>query len=286
MEMRGSFRAETLKIRKRPAMWIVAGVYLVLSQVFGYLIPYVSYLSDGEGGPGFAGAVPPEQILAYILPAGLVSNLLGGFPLFGGAIALIIGALVAGSEYGWGTLKTALTQRPRRLSVYGGKLVTVGIAMLTLVLATFAVGAVWSGVIASVESESANWPSAADLARGVASGWLILATWSLVGVMLGVLFRGTSLAIGLGLVWVLVIENLMRGVAPLLGFVESVEKWLPGVNAGSLVAALGAATVGEAGGTPGVTAAVSGPQAALVLMAYVVALAVAAGFVLQRQDVT
>jgi hypothetical protein len=35
-----------------------------------------------------------------------------------------------------------------------------------------------------------------------------------------------------------------------------------------------------------VTAAVSGPQAALVLIAYVVALAVAAGFVLQRQDVT
>lgn len=282
--MNGSFRAEALKALKRPAIWILAGVFLVLSQVFGYLLPYVAY-RGGAGGAGLGGAVPPEALLADLVPAGVVSNLLGGFPLFGGAIALIIGALVAGSEYGWGTLKTALTQGPRRLSVFGGKLATVGIAVLVLALATFGAGAAWSGVIASVESQPMNWPSMADVARGVASGWLILATWSLFGVLLGILLRGTSLAIGLGLVWVLVIENLVRGVAPLLSLVESAQKWLPGVNAGSLVAALGAATVGEAGGTPGVTAAVSGPQAVLVLIAYAVALAVAAGFVLRRQDV-
>jgi hypothetical protein len=52
------------------------------------------------------GGGDPGQILADVLPGRLVPNTLGGFPMFAGAIALIVGALVAGSEYGWGTLKT------------------------------------------------------------------------------------------------------------------------------------------------------------------------------------
>ena len=35
-----------------------------------------------------------------------------------------------GGEYGWGTVKTLLTQRPGRSSVLGGQLVALGVAML------------------------------------------------------------------------------------------------------------------------------------------------------------
>lgn len=34
--------------------------------------------------------------------------------------------------------------------------------------------------------------------------------WCLFGIALGTLIRGSALAIGLGLVWALVVENLMR----------------------------------------------------------------------------
>ena len=37
--MRASFAAELLKVGRRPAMWLVAVVWLVLSLVFGYLFP-------------------------------------------------------------------------------------------------------------------------------------------------------------------------------------------------------------------------------------------------------
>lgn len=282
--MRGSYSAEMLKLVKRPAMWILAAVFLVLGQVFGYLIPYLAYRTGGGGG--FGGGQAPAQILADLLPARLVPNILGGFPMFSGAIALIIGGLVAGSEYGWRTLKTMLTQRPRRLSVFGGKLLATGTAVLALVVTTFALSALWSWVIASVEARPAGWPSLLALARGLGAGWLILAVWSVFGFVLGILFRSTSLAVGLGLVWALVVENLIRGFANLLGFLDAFQKGLPGVNAGSLVAALGATPQGTPGGTPGVTAAVSGPQAALVLVLYAVLLAVVAGLALQRQDVT
>jgi ABC-type transport system involved in multi-copper enzyme maturation permease subunit len=281
--MSGSYRAELLKLRKWPAMWILAAVLLVLSQVFGYLIPYVAYRSGG--GSGFAAGETPAQLLADVLPGRLVPNTLGGFPLFAGAIALIIGALVAASEYGWGTLKTILAQRPRRPSLLAGKLLATATAILALTVAVFAVNALWSWVIAATEARPADWPSLLDLGRGIGAGWLILGMWSLVGALLGILFRSTSLAIGLGLVWALAVENLVRGFAGVLGFLDAFQRGLPGVNAGSLVAALGAATLDQPGGTPGVTAVVSGPQALVVLVAYVAVLTSLAGVALQRQDV-
>jgi ABC-2 type transport system permease protein len=282
--MNGSYRAELLKLLRWPAMWILAALLLVLSQVFGYLIPYVGYRSGG--GSGFAAGQTPAQLLADLLPGRLVPNTLGGFPMFAGAIALIIGGLTAGGEYGWGTLKTILVQRPRRLTVLAGKLLAVQTVILAVVLTAFAMDGLWSWVIAATEGRAADWPSVLDLGRGIGAGWLILGMWSLLGAFLGVLFRSTPLAVGLGLVWALAIENLVRGFANLLGFLDAFQRGLPGVNAGSLVASLGAATLDQPGGTPGVTAVVSGAQALLVLCAYVVVLAVVAGVVLRRQDVT
>jgi ABC-2 type transport system permease protein len=281
--MGGSYRAEMLKLVKWPAMWVLAAVFLVLAQVFGYLIPYVGYRSGG--GTGFAAGETPAQLLADVLPGRLVPNTLGGFPMFAGAIALIIGALVAASEYGWGTLKTILTQRPRRLIVLAAKLLSIATAILVLVLAVFAVNASWSWVIAITEGRSADWPTVLDLGRGIGAGWLVLGMWGLFGAVLGILFRSTSLAVGLGLVWALALENLIRGFASLLGFLDVLQRGMPGTNAGSLVASLGAPTLDQPGGTPGVTAVVTGLQAVVVLIAYVVALALIAGVALRRQDV-
>jgi ABC-2 type transport system permease protein len=281
--MGGSYRAEMLKLVKWPAMWVLAAVFLVLAQVFGYLIPYVGYRSGG--GTGFAAGETTAQLLADVLPGRLVPNTLGGFPMFAGAIALIIGALVAASEYGWGTLKTILTQRPRRLIVLAAKLLSIATAILVLVLAVFAVNASWSWLIAITEGRSVDWPTVLDLGRGIGAGWLVLGMWGLFGAVLGILFRSTSLAVGLGLVWALAVENLIRGFASLLEFLDVLQRGMPGTNAGSLVASLGAPTLDQPGGTPGVTAVVTGLQAVVVLIAYVVALALIAGVALRRQDV-
>jgi ABC-type transport system involved in multi-copper enzyme maturation permease subunit len=281
--MRGSYRAEWLKLVKWPAMWILGAVLLALSQVFGYLIPYVGYRSGG--GSGFAAGQTAARLLADVLPDRLVPTTLSGFPMFAGAIALTMGALLAGSEYGWATLKTILTQGPSRLVVHAGKLLAIVTSILVLVLAVFAVNAFWSWVIAATEGQSVDWPTMLELSRGIGAGWLVLGVWSLFGAALGTLLRSTSLAVGLGLVWALAIENLVRGFAGLLGFLDVLQRGLPGTNAGSLVAALGAATLDQTGGTPGVTTVVSGPQAVVVLIAYVVVLVVIAGFALRRQDV-
>src|SRR5215207_6443786 len=273
--MVASFSAEMLKLYKRPTTWVLLLVALALSQVFNYLVPYAGYLrAENEWAA--------EQILASTMPENLISNSIGGFPLFAGALALTLGAISVGNEYGWGTLKTMLIQRPRRLSIYAAELLALAVAVLVIVLSIFALGALTSSAIALSQSESMAWPSLAELARGVASGWLMLMTWCLFGVMLAFVFRGMALPIGLGIVWILGVENLIVNVAAaLLDFAETLQKALPGVNAGSLVSALGGRS-----DTPGVNTVVDGTQAMLVLAAYALVFALIAGFVLQKRDVS
>jgi ABC-2 type transport system permease protein len=225
-------------------------------------------------------------VLAGTLPGELVPTSLGGFPVFAGALALILGALATGSEYGWGTWQTALTQRPTRLAVYGGKLLALAASTLGIVLATFALNGTVAGVIATVESRALDYPSAAELAQGVGSGWLILGMWAGLGAVLGFAFRGVALPIGLGVVWVLGVENLVSAVAgSLLTSLQPLRDLLPGVNAGSLVWSLapGGGSTGEA--PPGVSDAVTGGRATLALVLYVAAFAVAGAALLRRRDV-
>lgn len=277
--------AELLKLRKRPATWIIVGIWLAMNLTFGYLIPYLIYRSGSSTGP--EGAAASGQLLATVLPASLVTNVLNGYPLFGGALVLILGALMIGGEYGFGTLKTLFTQRPRRLEVLSGALAALAVVALALVVASFAISVGASSVIAAVESAPGAFPPAAELARGLAAGWLILGMWGLLGALAGIAFRSTALAIGLSLVWALVIESLIRGFAGLLDVFDTVQRALPGVNASSLVAALDTTGQGDgAGGTPGVVAVVGGTQAVVVLACYAVGFVLVAGVLLTRRDVT
>ena len=60
-----------------------------------------------------------------------------------------------------------------------------------------------------------------SVAASVGGGILVLEMWALAGFALGTLARGPALSVGLGLVWALVLENLLRGVGALLGPVEA-----------------------------------------------------------------
>ena len=263
---------------------MLLGVVLGLTQLFGYVLPYSSWLTSDQNFR--TQGLDPQAVLAGTLPGELVPTSLGGFPVFAGALALILGALATGSEYGWGTMQTALTQRPSRLAVHAGKLAALAASTLAIVLATFALNATVASVIATVESRPLDYPSPAELAMGVGSGWLILGMWCGLGALLGFAFRGVALPIGLGVVWVLGVENLVSAVADsLLTGLRPLRDVLPGVNAGSLVWSLapGGGSSGQA--PPGVVDAVTGGRATLSLALYVAAFAVAGALLVRRRDV-
>ncbi|MFG1911188.1 ABC transporter permease subunit [Kribbella sp. NPDC048928] len=281
--MLGSYRAEILKLRKRSAVWVLFGAGLVLSLIFGYLLPYLGY-ATGDDNPQTTG-VPRAEILRGMLPERVIDNTIGGYPIFAGALALVLGAIVIGGEYTWGTLKTVLTQRPRRLTILGAQFAALGTMIALWVVGIFAACALCSVGIAAAEDGSMSWPSVGDLLQGLAGGWLVLMMWCLAGVVLAVAFRNVALPIGLGVVWILGIETLLAGVvSSLLPSLKWLADILPGTNAGSLVFAVTGMAASDA--PPGVRDAVSGNRALLTLLAYCAVFAALAAWTTRRRDIT
>jgi ABC-type transport system involved in multi-copper enzyme maturation permease subunit len=274
-----SVTAELLVVRKRPSTWILLGIWSALAVLFAYVIPYVEYLNGSGPGP---------RSLEQLLPAQLAGNLVEGFPFFGGVIALMLGVLGLGSEYGWGTLKTLFIQHEGRLRVFAAKLLALGAVLVPFVLSVFALGAAASYVIALREGSAVDWPSAWLVVRAMGAGWLILAVWASFGLLLAAVSRGTSLAIGVGILYALVIEGLISAFADAVDFLEPVTEFFLRANAYSLVKGLGLSVSEAAGNGPG---AFSGPyvgtrQALFVLVAYMVAFLAVSGLLLRRRDVT
>ncbi|MFY0407823.1 ABC transporter permease [Solicola sp. PLA-1-18] len=272
-----SARADLSRLVRWPAAWITLGAWLVLSVLFGYLFPYLSYLNGGGIGPE-DGAAP----LADVLPAAVPSALIQGTPLFGGALMVVLGALVAGSGYGWGTWKTVLTQGPSRTSALVGSLLALLALVTGLMVVSLLLDLGIAYAIAGVESGSAALPAASDLGQAFGTGLLVMGMWALTGFFLGTVSRSPALSTGLGLVWALAIENLLRGVGALLGAVETLTHFLPGTAAGSLVGAV----TGADAGTPGVVDTLSGERALWTLAAYVVVFPLVSLLLVRRRDVS
>jgi ABC-2 type transport system permease protein len=283
-----SLRAELIRLGRWPATWVLCGTWLVLNLAFGYLLNYLAYRSDD--GVGFAAdASSPARaraVLAQMMPDSVPVTMVKELPLAGGALVLILGALAVGSGYGWGTWKTVFMTGPRRSVAVTGTLAALAVVVTGLVLTTFAVDLLVAYTVATAESQPVIWPTLADTARGLGAALLISGMWTAGGVLLGTLTRGPALAVGLGLVWTLVVENLLRGFAELLGPVEAATDVLPGTAAGSLAGALGAPTQDDPNGTPGVTTAIGGTAAVALLGAYLLAFVVASLALKARRDVT
>jgi ABC-type transport system involved in multi-copper enzyme maturation permease subunit len=276
-----SSRAELLRLRKWPAVWVTLAAWVALATMFGYVFGYLAYKT---GDTTFANE---DQTMASVLhdlmPVAVPDVLLQGMPMFGGALMMVLGAIVAGNGYGWGTWKTVFTQGPSRTASMLGSLVATTVFVVGTVLFTLVVYFGISVAIALSESQDIVWPSAGSVVQSLLAGVLVLEMWALAGFALGTLARGPALSVGLGLVWALVVENLLRGVGNLLGAVEALTHVLPGTAAGSLVGSLIGVDAG--GGTPGVVDSISGTQAVWTVLAYVVALPLLSLVLVRRRDV-
>ncbi|MDX6250679.1 MAG: type transport system permease protein [Kribbellaceae bacterium] len=281
--MIGSYRAELLKLRKRSAVWVLFAAGLVLSLIFGYLLPYLGYVTGDDNQQ--TDGIPRAEVLRGVLPERVMDNTIGGFPVFAGALALVLGAIVVGGEYTWGTLKTILTQRPGRGALLGGQLLGLLTAIAVWVLGIFVACALCSVGIAAAEGTPMNWPGPLELLQGLAGGWLVLTMWCLAGAVLAVAFRNVALPIGFGVVWILGIEALLAGVvSSLLPDLEFLSDAMPGANAGALVFSVTGMAATDA--PPGVRDAVGGERALLTLLAYTLVFVALAVVTTRRRDVT
>jgi ABC-2 type transport system permease protein len=293
--MLASLGAELLKLRKRPSTWVLACIWLTVTILLSYALAYALLANAPpptvpQGTPKAQREQLREQQEAFrkeqleaLYPENLVSNLTPGFSNLGPPLALILGALAMGSEYGWATFKTVLTQKPGRYAVFSGKLLALGIVLALLVVLTFAAGAVAGYVITALEGAPVGWPAPGELVRALGAGTLILATWAALGVLLATLLRSTALSIGLGLVYSLVLETIILNLPIQNKVFQNVREFFPGQNSNFLANSFSGQSQGGFA-TP--QQPVEASQAALVLLAYTAVCILLAAFFFHRRDVT
>jgi ABC-2 type transport system permease protein len=278
--MIGALAAEWLKLRKRPAVWVLAGVLVGLVAVLQYLLLFLVILASP---PNLGQGVSVDALRQGLYPEHFVRMGLGTVSGgIGSAIALILGVLAVGSEYGWSTLKTVLTLRPGRATSFLAKAAAIGVVLVVFDVLMFATAAACSGLVGAYYGAAGTWPGVLDVIKGLLAAWLILAVWAALGAALAELFRQSALAIGLGLIYAILLEGILFSLLRSFSWVQTLQKAFPGANGTALVQSFGSAIRAAAVPQP----LVGATQAVVVLAAYLVAFVALATILVRRRDVT
>jgi len=281
--MLGSFSSEMLKLRKRWAIRALAIIFLLVLVLLSDVLTYVIYKNPP---PNFAKSLPagttPADLIRALYPQHFHRMALSSANGLGASIAIILGVVGMGSEYGWGTLKTIFTKKPSRLTVFVAKFWALDVVSLVLTVLVLAASAASSTVLALLDGQALQWPDLLTIVEATGALWLILVVWTGFGVLLAVICQQSALAIGIGLVYGFVVEGLIFGVFGSNPTLKNIEKAFPGANAQPLTDAFGQATGGRLGASQ--TALVDPAQAVIVLVAFTIAFLVISSVLVTRRD--
>lgn len=279
-----AFAGEMFKTVRRIAVWVCFLGLLAAAVTIGYAIPWIAE-TFSKNVQGLPAGVTLADLKVQLYPPNFVRYTLQQWNSLGGVFALIVGVLLQGSEYGWGTVKTLYTQHDGRLTMLFGKLGAMLTVVVAMAIGLFAVDAVATAGAALLDGKSIDFPAFTEIVKGVGAMILIFGFWAAFGFVLATLFRQSAMAIGLGLAYALVVEGLIFGLGGLLGdWVKKIQEWFPIANTGYLADAFGRVTIrglqAETKPYADATHAIS------VLLVYVVAFVLISSVLLRRRDVT
>jgi ABC-type transport system involved in multi-copper enzyme maturation permease subunit len=210
------FRSSLRKLRRRPASWVT---FLLLVGMLLLLVFFIVVATLQVQEP--QGALAARQFLTFPAAYELTLQLVLGL---GGLLAVTYGAAVAGSEWTWGTLKSAVARGESRtrytLAGYAGVAVFTWIGALGAFLA--GVVAVGLGALA-VNASLGGLGDAEALARMpelFARACLGLAMNAAIGFAIATVARSqlAGIGVGIGLFF-------LEGVASV--FLPEVLRWFP-----------------------------------------------------------
>jgi hypothetical protein len=214
------FFAEWRKLR-RPTLFLgTFGAALG----FTALVTSVTFLLIDSGtGNGERGRTIGREVLIQANGSVFGFQSVGGLL---GIIALCVFAAQTAQEYTYGTLRNLLVRQPRRLTLMLGKFA----AMKTFALLLVVTSAIFSIGISVALSGGANVSKAlwftsdgwAAIGHALVNVYISVIYYAIVGIVLGLLLRSPISAISIGVIWTLIIENIIGLVKPVT------LDWLPG----------------------------------------------------------
>ena len=271
-----SLRAELLVMRNRPALWTLLLAVPADMLIGGYLTDYVEFRTAGTGGIGSTSYSAP-LILPGVLPGQYLTtalNSLGTFSnLYGPAALFLLGTLVAGSDWGRGTIRTALLQGPGRLQTWIGRDLAVLLAAAAAVLVTFALAAViTTGMAAGLSRQAppldSQFPAATRVLLAVAGALLLALACTAIGLALGTILRSATKAAAVVLLWTVVIQPTLDQTGPQLhGVLLRLYETLPDASMDTVVNFYNPNTVNMGGSIQAPTGVILAPALAFVILA-------------------
>ena len=215
------FRAEWRKLR-RPTLFI--GTMLASAGLTGLVTSLLFLLIASQQGNSDRGNMISREILQ--LPSGLTIGFSNAAGLLG-IVALCVFAAQTAQEYTYGTLRNLLVRQPRRLQLLLGKYVSMAsFAIVMVILAAIVSMSLAFGLSGKAKVATDAWITSdalQELAKTFGNVLLSVIAFGTIGMILGLLLRSPISAISLGVIWLLIVENILVAVKSSLG------TWMPGI---------------------------------------------------------
>lgn len=213
-------QSELRKLR-RPTLFLgTMGAVLFFSALFSALL-YL--LIDSPQGNADRGQVISREVLALASGGAQGFASVGGFL---GIIALCVFAAQTAQEYTYGTLRNLLVRQPSRMKILAGKLIAMKVFALAMITLAALVSLTTSALLApTVDVSTDLWFTSAGLEfvyTTFINVTISVVGFGIVGMVLGLLLRSPISAISFGVLWLLIVENLLIAVR------NSLQSWLPG----------------------------------------------------------
>jgi ABC-2 type transport system permease protein len=224
-------RANLRKLRTRPASWVTLVLLVGLHALVMFFVILGSRLSTDP-----AGALAARQLLTYPAAYQITLSLVISI---GGLLAVTYAAAIAGSEWTWGTLKSAVARGEGRATYLLLLFAAVTVATWVGLVAAFVVGVIVTAAGALLTGVGLAGMGDVDallaLPERFARAGLAMAMNASLGFAIATLTRSqlAGIGVGIGLFFA-------EGIAGI--FAPQVIKWLP-------FTASGAAVEGGAGGS-------------------------------------
>lgn len=189
------FSATLRKLVRRPATWVTLGLLVALLGLI--LVVVGATANDPRAGDQGEGSL---LLITFPLAYGLVLAFILGL---GGLFAVIYGAAVAGSEWGWGTLKNAVARGESRsryiVITFAAVALLAGVGLLIAFAAGVALAVVGASLAGISTAGLDDATTLRALPENLARGWLAIAEEGAIGFAIATVARSQLAGIGAGI---------------------------------------------------------------------------------------
>lgn len=265
------------KLARRPATWVTFGLLLGLVALITLVVGAASSSGAGAGsGPNAAARI--AEMKNFVTFPQAYDRMLDFILRFGGLLALLYGAAIAGSEWGWGTFKSAVARGESRIGYMLSTFAAVGVVVAIGLLIGYIValiaalgGAALAGVSTSGLSDSAT---LGQLPLALLRVWFSVMEETALGFTIATLARSQLAGIGVGIAF-----YFGESFAGLL--LPDYVQYMP------FAAANAAANVNMSGGltADAVTAALPADQALVLVAVWLVGALIVASLFSDRAEI-